>query len=85
MGQNIKKLGKKYVLPFFLVLAVMTVLSLAVPLRPSFSYSEKRELEKFPAFTVESLLSGDYFDGISPKMYHFNPEVVTEHILFTRL
>lgn len=65
MGQNIKKPEKKYVLPFFLVLAVMTMLSLAVPLRPTFSYSEKRELEKFPAFTVESLLSGDYFDGIS--------------------
>ena len=65
MRQDKNKLGKKYVLPFFLVLALMTAISLAVPLRPTFSYSEKRELEKFPAFTLESLLSGDYFDGIS--------------------
>ena len=59
------KPGKKYALPFFLVLALLTAISLAVPLRPTFSYSEKRELTKFPAFSVEALLSGNYFDDIT--------------------
>lgn len=65
MRQKTDKIGEKYVLPFFLVLAVLTAISLAAPLRPTFSYSEKRELEKFPTFRVDALLSGDYFDGIS--------------------
>lgn len=51
--------------PFFLVLAILTVAAFIVPLRPTVSYSEKRELAKFPEFSLEALLSGDYFDDIS--------------------
>lgn len=65
MCQKPIKPGKKYALPFFLVLALLTAVSLIVPLRPTFSYSEKRELTKFPAFSVDALLSGDYFDDIT--------------------
>lgn len=65
MCQKPIKPGKKYALPFFLVLALLTAVSLIIPLRPTFSYSEKRELTKFPAFSVEALLSGDYFDDIT--------------------
>lgn len=57
--------NKKYALPFFLVLALLTAVSLVIPLRPTFSYSERRELTQFPAFSVEALLSGDYFDDIT--------------------
>ena len=52
-------------LPFFLVLAVLTVISFLIPLRPTFSDSEKRELTKFPEFSVETLISGAYFDDIT--------------------
>lgn len=51
--------------PFFLLLAVLTVVSYILPLRPSFSDSEKRELTKFPAFSVEALVSGSYFDDMT--------------------
>lgn len=65
MCQKPVKPKKRYALPFFLVLALLTVISLAVPLRPTVSYSEKRELAKFPAFSADALFSGEYFDGIS--------------------
>lgn len=57
--------GVRRALPFLLVLAVLTVVAFILPLRPDRSYAEKRELAKFPAFSLEALLSGDYFDGIS--------------------
>ena len=69
MCQKPIKPGKKYALPFFLVLALLTAVSLIVPLRPTFSYSEKRELAKFPAFSVDALLSGDYFDDMLDYMH----------------
>ena len=50
--------------PFITVLTVLSVISLIVPLRPETSVREKRRLREFPAFTVQSLLSGDYFDDI---------------------
>ena len=50
--------------PFIAVLTVLSVISLIVPLRPETSVREKRRLREFPAFTVQSLLSGDYFDDI---------------------
>lgn len=52
-------------LPFFLVLTVLTVISFLIPLRPSYSASEKRELTPFPEFSVSGLVSGAYFDDIT--------------------
>lgn len=60
-----KKTGFALVFPFFAVLALMTAAAYCLPLRPTVSYAEKRELTKFPEFTLQSLLSGDYFDGIT--------------------
>lgn len=57
--------GLRLVLPFLAVLALLTVVSFVIPLRPAVSESEKRELTKFPAFSVETLLSGEYFDEIT--------------------
>ncbi len=51
--------------PFFAALFFGLVIAFVLPLRPSYSATEKRMLAKFPAFSVKSLLSGDYFDGIS--------------------
>lgn len=52
-------------LPFFMILTLLTVISFIVPLRPTYSAGEKRELTKFPEFSVEALVSGDYFDDIT--------------------
>lgn len=65
-----KPMGRKdpgvgYVIPFFLVLAALTVVSFIIPLRPTVSYIEKRALAEFPEFSVEALTSGDYFDDIT--------------------
>lgn len=57
--------GAGYAVPFFLVLAVLTVVSFIIPLRPTQSYSEKRNLAEFPDFSAEALISGNYFDDIS--------------------
>ena len=48
-----------------LVLFAFFIVSLIIPLRPSYSESEKRELAKFPSFSFSALFSGDYFDGIN--------------------
>ena len=50
--------------PFIAVLTVLTIISLVLPLRPETSVREKRRLREFPDFTVQSLLSGNYFDDI---------------------
>ena len=55
----------KRVIPFFLVLTILTVVSFIIPLRPTESYSEKRELAKFPEFSLSSLADGSYFGDIS--------------------
>ncbi len=57
--------GIKLVLPFLATLAVLTVVSFIIPLRPTISQIEKRELAKFPEFSWEALAEGDYFDQIS--------------------
>ena len=51
--------------PFFAVLFLMTLVAFLLPLRPETSMRERRTLTEFPEFTVDSLLSGDYFDGIT--------------------
>ena len=57
--------GIKWAIPFLLTLAVLTVVSFMIPLRPTQSQSEKRNLAEFPEFTLEALVSGDYFDDIT--------------------
>lgn len=53
------------VLPFFLVLGGLTVASFVISLRPTVSYAEKRELAKFPEFSLSALADGSYFGDIS--------------------
>ncbi len=50
---------------FFSALYIMTFVAWILPLRPSFSDVEKRELTVFPSFEWSALLDGSYFDGIS--------------------
>ena len=49
---------------FFGVLIATMIVSLIIPLRPTVSEVEKRELEKFPSFSTEDLVSGEYFREI---------------------
>lgn len=60
-----RKPGTGFAVPFFVLLGVLTVVSFMIPLRPTVSESEKRQLASFPEFSVEALASGDYFDDIS--------------------
>ena len=56
---------RKLAAPFFAALFLLCIVSFIIPLRPETSMKEKRELAKFPEFSAQALLSGDYFDGIS--------------------
>ncbi len=49
-----------------LVVWIATAILAVLPVfRPSYSEVEKRELTKFPKFSIDALVSGDYFDDIS--------------------
>lgn len=49
---------------FFLCLTLGMLFSLIIPLRPTYSDVEKRELAKFPEFSFTALVSGSYFKDI---------------------
>ena len=51
--------------PFLVMLTALTAVAFAIPLRPAFSVSEKRSLAEFPAFSTDTLISGEYFDGMT--------------------
>ncbi len=46
-------------------LFIFFVIGIIMPLRPKVSEVEKRELEKFPEFQLETFLNGEYFSQIS--------------------
>lgn len=52
-------------LSFALTIAIISVVGLIIPLRPTESVSEKRKLAEFPKLTFASLKSGDFFDGFN--------------------
>lgn len=49
---------------FFAALMILTVVAWAVPIRPTVSISEKRQLDPFPDFSFRTLVNGQYFRGI---------------------
>ncbi len=57
--------GFRFAIPFFIVLALMTAIAFIIPLRPSVSQMEKRELAAFPDFSFEALADGSFFDDIN--------------------
>lgn len=57
--------AKGFAVPFFVALFALTVVSFIIPLRPTRSMNEKRDLAVFPEFSWEALVSGDYFDDIT--------------------
>lgn len=63
--QNINKAYTLKVVAFFLMLYAGATISFMIPLRPTYSESEKRNLKEFPEFSYEAIISGSYFDDIS--------------------
>lgn len=47
------------------LLVLIAFVGLLIPLRPSESALENRELTKFPKFTISTFLNGEFFSGIS--------------------
>lgn len=60
-----KSSGLGLALPFLIVLGLLTAASFVIPLRPTQSQMEKRNLAEFPEFSWEALVSGSYFDDIT--------------------
>lgn len=50
---------------FFGVLMLLALIGLILPLRPKVSAVEKRELEKWPSFSLASIWDGSYFSQVS--------------------
>ena len=50
---------------FIILLMGLVIFSFDFAHRETFSESEKRELAKFPEFSISSFFSGEYFDGIN--------------------
>lgn len=55
-----KKTDSVKIIIFIVAMALFFVIGLAFFLRPTVSDTEKRELTKFPDFTIESFLSGEW-------------------------
>ncbi|MBQ5823837.1 MAG: hypothetical protein IIW48_03415 [Clostridia bacterium] len=56
---------KATIVSFFVLMFVGACVALYLPLRPTISESENRELTKFPEFSISALMDGSYFSGIS--------------------
>lgn len=66
LSQNAVKHGRRLkIASFFIVLYIGTIIAFILPLRPTYSESEKRNLASFPEFSIDALVSGSYFDDIS--------------------
>lgn len=62
---QIRKFRTIGVLAFAAVMAVGAFIGLLFFVRPKKSIAEKRELSKFPSFTITSFLDGSYFESVS--------------------
>lgn len=60
----IKKAAIIKILLFLVIISAGAVVSLIIPLRPTESEIEKRTLSRFPSFSVEQFLNGEYFSQI---------------------
>lgn len=62
---QIRKFRTIGVLVFAAIMAVGAFIGLLFFVRPKKSITEKRELAKFPSFTITSFLDGSYFESVS--------------------
>ena len=61
----LKRRDKVTLYLFVIGLLVLFILGMSIPLRPKVSDVEKRELERFPQFQLNTFLSGEYFSQIT--------------------
>lgn len=64
---DIFKVNKSYLTKaavFFVMLYIGATLAFIIPLRPSYSETEKRNLAQFPKFSAKTLVDGSYFYDI---------------------
>ena len=76
------------VLVFCLVMVGVFFLGLLLPLRPTVSELEKRELTEFPQFTWEAFWSGDFFKGVETwyaDTFPFREQLLSLNQQVTRL
>ena len=57
--------AKVFSLAMMGLLCCLFVMGVLLPLRPRYSDAEKRELKKFPAFSLQGLFAGSYFRDIT--------------------
>ena len=62
-GKSRKMLNVK-IAAFFIMMLIFGVIALIIPLRPTESVVEKRELTKFPEFSFQALADGSYFKQV---------------------
>ncbi len=70
------------------VLLVLCLLGLLVPLRPTTSKVEKRDLEKFPSISLKGILQGDFFEDVSTwyaDTFPFREKLLTANAAVERL
>ena len=54
---------------FFSVMILAMIVSLILPLRPTFSPVEKRELTKFPKLSMNPVTSGEFYGDNTCLLY----------------
>ena len=86
------KIKKNYLITkkrvFLTVLFAIGFIGLLIPLRPKTSVLEKRELEKFPKFTLSSFWDGSYFSAISTwyaDTFPFREQLLSANSAFKNL
>ncbi|SFB20398.1 DHHW protein [Acetitomaculum ruminis DSM 5522] len=73
---------------FLFILFCIANIALIIPLRPEFSDVEKRKLDSFPEFTIETFLDGSYFSAISSwysDTFPFRDQLVSANTAVTSL
>lgn len=83
-----KKYRRLTIILFLATLIIIGFIGLLIPLRPTESESEKRELSKFPSFSLSTFMSGEFFSDISTwyaDTFPFRDSLTTANFKFQRL
>ena len=67
-----RKIQGVKIITFYAVMFVFAIVALIIPLRPTKSEVEKRDLATFPEFSAEGFLNGEYFAEIESVFAPFS-------------
>ena len=65
LKRRAKRANQRTVTIFMVLLYLFTLISLIIPLRPTYSELEQRNLTKFPTPTLATLSNGEFFEGVN--------------------